>query len=133
MKRIISVILILFSASFVFAQGETQQKPLTQTEYVKMLYELEKNVGKKDEIVEALRKRGIAFELTDGLRSLTRSKGRNDSELQRTLEEAARRKANPEAAKLPSKEESANILKKSREATLAAVEEKVSPVSAARM
>lgn len=122
MRKIISVILILFSASFVFAQ-ETQQKPLTQTEYVKMLYELEKNSGKKDEIVEAIRKRGIAFELTDGLRSLTRSKGKNDSELQRTIEEAARRKANPEATKLPSKEEASNILAKAREATLAAVEE----------
>lgn len=122
MKKIISAILILFSASFAFAQ-ETPPKPLTQTEYVKMLYVLENNPAKKDELVEAIRKRGIAFQLTDGLRGLTRSKGRNDSDLQRTLEEAARRKENPERAKLPSEKESAEVLAKAREATLAAVEE----------
>lgn len=122
MKKFISAVLILFSASFIFAQ-ETPQKPLTQAEYVRMLYALEKNPGKKDEIVEALRKRGIGFELTDGLRGLTRSKGKNDSELQRTLEESARRKENPTAAQLPSEKESSEVLAKSREATLAAIEE----------
>ena len=122
MKKIISAALILFSGSFIFAQ-EVPQKPLTQTEYVKMLYVLEKNPGKKDELVETIRKRGIGFELSDGLRGLTRSKGRNDSDLQRTLEEAARRKENPERAKLPSEKESAEVLAKAREATLAAVEE----------
>ncbi len=122
MKKIISAILILVSIGFVYAQ-ETPQKPLTQTEYVKLLYALEKNPGKKDELVEAIRKRGIAFELTDGLRSLTRSKGRNDSELQRTLEESNRRRQNPAAAKLPDEKEAAEVLAKSREATLLAVEE----------
>ena len=122
MKKIISAVLILFSVSFAFAQ-DVQQKPLTQTEYVKMLYVLDKNPGKKDELVEAVRKRGIGFELTDGLRSLTTSKSRNDADLRRTLEEAARRKENPTAAKLPSEKESAEVLAKSREATLAAVED----------
>lgn len=124
MKKVISVILILFSINFVFAQEvQQQQKPLTQAEYVKSLYELEKNSGKKDEVVEAIRKRGIAFQLTDGLRSLTRSKGKNDSELQRTLEEAERRRQNPNAAKLPSEKEAAEIVEKTRSNTLAAVEE----------
>jgi len=122
MKKIISAILILFSIGFVHAQ-EAQQKPLTQTEYVKLLYALEKNPGKKDELVEAIRRRGIAFQLTDGLRSLTRSKGRNDTELQRTLEESDRRRQNPTTAKLPDEKESTEILAKSREATLTAVEE----------
>ena len=122
MKKIISVILILFSIGLVFAQ-ETPQKPLTQAEYVKMLYALEKNPATKDELVETIRKRGIAFELTDGLRSLTRSKGRNDSELQRTLEESNRRRQNPTTAKLPDEKEASEILSKTREATLLAVEE----------
>lgn len=121
MKKIISAVLILFSASFIFAQN-VPQKPLSQTEYVKMLYALEKNPGKKDEIVEAIRKRGIDFQLTDGLRGLTRSKGRNDSDLQRTLETAARRRENPAAAKLPSEKEAAEIIEKTRTNTLAAVE-----------
>ncbi len=122
MKKIISVILILFSLSFVDAQ-EAQQKPLTQTEFVKMLYAVEKNPGKKDELVEAIRKRGIAFGLTDGLRSLTRSKGRNDSELQRTLEESNRRRENPTTAKLPDEKEAAEVIEKTRANTLSAVEE----------
>jgi len=122
MKNITSVILILFSISFVFGQ-EVQQKPLSQNEYVRMLYDLQKNPGKKDVLVEAVRKRGINFELTDGLRGLTTSKSRNDIELKRALEEAARRRENPIATKLPSEKEAAEVLAKAREATLAAVEE----------
>jgi hypothetical protein len=122
MKKIISLTLILFSISFAFAQ-ETPPKPLTQAEYVKLLYDVQRNPGKKDELVEAIRRRGIVFQLTDGLRSLTRSKGKNDSELQRTLEEAERRRQNPNAAKLPSEKEAAEIIQKTRANTLAAVEE----------
>ena len=96
---------------------------MTQAEYVKLLYDLQKNPGKKDELVETIRRRGIAFELTDGLRGLTASKSKNDADLRRTLEEAARRKADPEKAKLPSEKEASEILSKAREATLAAVDE----------
>ncbi len=84
MKKINSAILVLIFASFIFAQ-QVQRKPLTQTEYVKMLYDLQKNPAKKNDLIEAVRQRGIGFELTDGLRSLTTSKGRNDAELKRTL------------------------------------------------
>ena len=122
MKKFISTLLILLATNFVFAQ-ETAPKPLTQAEYVKMLYSLEKNPGTKDELIEAIRKRGIAFQLTDGLRSLTSSKSRSDADLRRTLEEAARRKADPEKAKLPTEKESSEILTKAREAALTAVEE----------
>jgi len=122
MKNISSAILVLIFTNFIFAQ-QTQQKPLTQTEYVKMLYDLQKNPAKKDDLVEAVRRRGINFELTDGLRSLTTSKGRNDAELKRTLEEAARRRLNPSDAKLPSAKEADEILSKARQAALTAVEE----------
>lgn len=122
MKKIISLGLILFSVSFAFAQS-APPKPLTQAEYVKMLYDLQKNPGKKEELVEAIRRRGINFELTDGLRGLTASKSRSDADLRRTLEEAARRKANPERAKLPSEKEASEVLAKARTATLAALEE----------
>ena len=114
--------LILLAASVGGAQVAAQ-KPLTQAEYVKMLYDVQRSPAKKDELVEALRARGIGFELTDGLRGLTTSKGRNDAELKRTLEEANRRRANPTAARLPSEKESSELLVKAREATLAAVEE----------
>ncbi len=119
MKKIISFALILFSCSFVFAQ--TPQKPLTQSEYVRLLYDLDKNPGRRDEIVEIVRKRGIAFPITDGLRSLTSTKSRGDAELKRTLEESARRKANPQIFQLPGVRESTEVLAKAREATLTAV------------
>ncbi len=122
MKKIISVILILFSTCFIFAQ-ETQQKPLTQAEYVKMLYDVQKNPGKTGELVEAVRTRGIGFDLTDGLRGLTTSKSGNDAELKRTLEEAARRRQNPEKSQLPSEKEASEVLTKARAATLAALED----------
>ena len=124
MKKIISVILLLISSGFVFAQGgAVQQKPLAQAEYVQMLYDLQKNPAKADELIQTIRTRGIGFELTDGLRGLTTSKSRNNAELKRTLEEAARRRAYPEAAKLPGDKEITEILAKAREANLAAVEE----------
>ncbi len=124
MKRVFSFILLLILSSFVFAQTPAvQQKPLTQAEYVKMLYDLQKNLIKADELIETIRVRGIGFELTDGLRSLTISKSRSNAELKRTLEESARRRANPETAKLPGEKEITEILTKAREANLAAVEE----------
>lgn len=122
MKKIISAILILFSVSFASAQTP-QEKPLSQAEYVKLLYDLQKNPNKTAELVETVRRRGIGFELTDGLRGLTTSKSRNDAELKRSLEEAARRRQNPEKSQLPSEKETTAILSKSREATLAALED----------
>jgi hypothetical protein len=108
--------------SFAFA-ATGQEAPLTQAEYVKMLYGLQKNPSGKAAIVEALRKRGIDFVVTDGIRSLTRSKSANDDELKRALEEANRRRQNPASTKLPSQAEADAILAKARTATLAALDE----------
>lgn len=119
MKKILSVILSLLLFQTIFAQTT----PLTQAEYVKMLYSLQKNPAGKTEIVEAIRKRGIGFALTDGLRGLTRSKGGNDDELKRALEEAERRRQNPTGSQLPNEKESAEVLNKARQNTLTAVEE----------
>src|SRR6476661_763059 len=111
---------LLLSFTFFIA---AQEKPLSQTEYVKMLYALQKNPGMKPDVVEALRKRGIDFALTDGIRGLTRSKGGNDEELRHALEEADRRRQNPEGSKLPSERESESVLEKARKMTLEAVDE----------
>jgi len=124
MKRIFSVILVLILSSFVFAQNTTiQQKPLTQAEYVKMLYDVQKNPGSVEDLIEAVRKRGIGFELTDGIRGLTRTKGANNEELKRALEEAERRRQNPATAKLPSQKESEEILERTKQNTLEAIKE----------
>ncbi|MBS1796573.1 MAG: hypothetical protein JSS81_22255 [Acidobacteria bacterium] len=123
MKRIFSVVLLIISSVSVFAQQTAQQKPLTQPEYVQLLYELPKNPGRADDLIRTIRTRGIGFVLTDGLRGLTRTKSGSNEELKRTLEEAERRRANPEAARLPSAKEATEILAKAREANLAAVDE----------
>lgn len=122
MKKLLFLALILVSTNFVFAQ-ETQEKPLSQTEYVRLLNDLQRNPKIREEIVETVRRRGIDFPVTDGLISLTRTKSGADAELARTLKEAGRRKENPVAFQLPSAKESAEVLAKSREATLTAVEE----------
>lgn len=119
MKIFLSAILSIFLFQTIFAQ----EKPLSQAEYVKMLYSVQKTPAVKQEIIEALRKRGIAFQLTDGLRGLTRTKGGNDEELKRALEEADRRRQNPTAAVLPSEKEAKEIIEKTRQNTLTAVEE----------
>ena len=119
MKKALILIAVLCFAGAAFSQ----EGRISQTEYVKMLYRLEKNPSGKVEIVEALRKRGIDFALTDGIRGLTRSKGKNDDELKRSLEEAERRRANPSAAKPPAAAETQQILARARTNTLAAVDE----------
>jgi hypothetical protein len=120
MKKAVSAIfLVLFLFHFITAQ----EKPLTQPEYVKMLYGLQKNPGGKEDIIAALRSRGIDFDVTDGMRSLTKSKGANDEELKRALEEAGRRRQNPASAKLPPPKEAADILEKARKNTLDAAKD----------
>ena len=74
-----------------------------------------KDPSEKAEIIDALRTRGIGFVLTDGLAGWRGSKAGVDEELKRTLEEAERRRQDPEMAKLPSPEESTKILNKARE------------------
>ena len=112
------LVLIIFASSVL-----GQEKPLTQAEFVRMLYGLQKNPAGKDDIVEALRRRGIAFTVTDGIRSLTRSKSANDDELKRALDEAERRRQNPATTQLPSHVEVSGLIEKTRQKTLAAVEE----------
>jgi len=119
MKRPLFLILVLALGSI----GLAQDRPLSQSEYVRMLYGLQKNPAGKVDIVEALRRRGIDFAVTDGIRGLTRSKSSNDEELRRALEEAERRRQNPAGSVLPSSAESARVLEKTRSNTLAAVEQ----------
>jgi hypothetical protein len=119
MKKASFLAVILFISSFAAAQTA----PLTQAEYVKMLYALQKGPATKQDVIDALRKRGINFVLTDGIRSLTRTKGGADEELKRALEEADRRRQDPAASKLPSQQEADELLAKARTKTLEAADE----------
>ena len=109
---------VLIAASMI--SGVAQEKPLSQTEYVRMLYAI-KSAESVGTIVEAVRRRGIAFPVTDGIRGLSRSKSFNNEDLKRALEEAERRRQDPESTKLPSTAESDTILEKTRANTLALV------------
>ncbi|MFS8087223.1 MAG: hypothetical protein ACMG6H_16440, partial [Acidobacteriota bacterium] len=94
--------------------------PLTNQEFVQLLYQLPKHPEQKDKLVDEIRKRGIAFPLTPGLRSLIATKSGNDTSVIHTLEEADRRRSNPAAAALPRSTEGIELLERTRQATLGA-------------
>jgi hypothetical protein len=116
-KKLICVSFILLSSLAVYGQDP---KPLTSQEVVKLLYQLERSPQMRDEIVDEIRKRGIGFQLTSGMRSLVATKSGNDAVLRRTLEEAERRRVNPAASTLPSETEGKELLDRTRNVTLAA-------------
>jgi len=97
--------------------------PLTNQEYVSMLYQLPKHPDQRDLIVNEIRKRGIAFPVTPGLLSLTATKSGNDPVLRRTLEEANHRREDPAAASLPPATEGLDLLDRTRKATLGAAKQ----------
>jgi hypothetical protein len=99
-----------------------QGPPLTSQEFVQLLYQLPKHPEGRDKLIDDIRKRGIAFPLNDGLRSLVATKSGNDSTLRHTLEEAERRRTNPVVAALPPSSEGLELLERTRIATLGAAE-----------
>jgi hypothetical protein len=113
---------LLFPAARLRAQPQEaqQEKPLTSQQFVSLLYMIPRNPQKRDELIEEIRRRGIGFQLTDGMRSLVSTKSGNDALLRRTLEEAERRRVNPSAAALPSETEARELLERTRNVTLAA-------------
>jgi len=119
-KSLFAVAIVLLFCLPALAQSTPQ--PLTSKEIVALVYQLPKYPGKRDEIVEEIRRRGIGFPLTDGMRSLVATKSGNDPLLRRTLEEAERRRLNPTASALPSEAEGTELLERTRRATLAAAD-----------
>ncbi|HMQ03256.1 MAG TPA: hypothetical protein PKD26_05015 [Pyrinomonadaceae bacterium] len=112
----------LFVAILLAVSVPGQERPIAQAEYVRMLYGI-KGTASIVEIVETIRKRGISFPVTDGIRSLTRTRSSNNQELRRALEEAERRRQDPEGARLPAESESAALLDRTRRNTLAVIED----------
>lgn len=99
-----------------------QGPPLTNQEFVRLLYQLPQHPDQRAQLEDQIRKRGIAFPLTPGLRSLIATKSGNDASLMHTLEEAARRRDNPTIASLPPAAEATELLERTRKATLGAAE-----------
>jgi hypothetical protein len=117
--------LFALALSFAFSfSTHAQTGPLSSQELVRLVYQLPAHPEKRDAVIEEIRRRGIDFTLTSGLRSVVASKSGNDVLLRRTLEEAERRRLNPTtAAVLPSEAEAGELLAKTRAATLAAVKD----------
>ncbi len=119
---LLAIVVLTLLCSSLPVSAQATDKPLTSQELVSLLYQLPKHPEKRDELVEEIRKRGIGFPLTDGMRSLVRTKSASDAVLRRTLEEAERRRVDPTAYALPSERESYELLTRTRAATLAAAE-----------
>jgi hypothetical protein len=98
-----------------------QQKPMTNAEFLAFVRQLPEHPGMKDQLIAEIRRRGISFTLTSGLRAFVATKSGNDAELKHVLEEAERRFLNPSEAKpLPPVAETEALLAKTRAATLEA-------------
>jgi hypothetical protein len=121
MKRnLIKLLFLVVILCPSFAKAQTPQSPLTSREVVTLVYQLPKHPELRDSIVEEIRKRGIGFPLTDGMRSVVATKSGSDALLRRTLEEAERRRVNPATSALPPDAEAQELLDRTRNATLAA-------------
>jgi hypothetical protein len=111
--RALLVALFCLSAS-ARAQNE---KPLESQELVRLVYQLPQHPERRAAVIEEIRRRGIGFELTSGMRSLVASKSGNDATLRRTLEEADRRRASPTTTVRPNEAEAQAALESARQAT----------------
>jgi hypothetical protein len=118
--RRLLVFALLFGSCSLIVKSQTSDPPLTSKEIVSLVYQLPAHPEKRDEIVEEIRRRGIGFPLTEGMRSLVATKSGNDSLLRRTLDEAERRRINPTASALPPSAEANELLQRTRNVTLAA-------------
>jgi len=114
--------LLLLPTTSLVVPAQIQPNPLSSKELVALVYQLPAHPERRDKIVAELRKRGIGFPLTSGMRSLVASKSGNDAVLRRTLEEAERRRVNPTASVLPPVKEANELLDRTRIATLGAAD-----------
>jgi hypothetical protein len=121
-RKLIKLLLLVVVLCPSLGRAQSQSSPLTSREVVALVYQLPKHPELRDEIVEEIRKRGIGFPLTDGMRSLVATKSGSDALLRRTLEEAERRRVNPTASARPPDTEANDLLDRTRVATLAAAE-----------
>ena len=119
-RKVIKLLFFVVVLCPVLTAAQTPQAPLTSREVVALVYQLPKHPELHDEVVEEIRKRGIGFPLTDGMRSLVATKSGSDALLRRTLEEAERRRVNPTASARPPDAEAQELLDRTRTATLGA-------------
>jgi hypothetical protein len=121
-QKLIRLLLFFVVLCPAGVSAQTPTAPLTSREVVSLVYQLPRHPELRDEVVAEIRRRGIGFPLTDGMRSLVATKSGSDPLLRRTLEEAERRRVNPTASALPPDAEANELLDRTRVATLAAAD-----------
>ena len=115
---------VIAGAASASARQQPKPPPLTNEEFLSLVRQLPKSPNAKQELIDEIRRRGIGFTLTGGMRSFVATKSGNDVELRRVLEEAERRFKDPaRAPALPPAAESAELIRKTREETLNAVDQ----------
>ena len=114
--RALALLLCAFTVCAPRQSRAQAERPLTNEEFLQLVRRLPKEPSLKAQLVEALRRRGIGFPVTSGLRSVVATKSGNDSDLRRALEEAERRRLNPEAAAPPTEAEAEEVISRAREA-----------------
>ncbi|MGB8508929.1 MAG: hypothetical protein WCD76_11015 [Pyrinomonadaceae bacterium] len=113
--------LVLGGITVTHATAQEVAVPMSSEELLQTLRQMPKRPGLKEELVKEIRRRGINFTLTNGLRSVIATKSGNDADVRRTLEEAERRYLNPTpASALPPAAEGQELLDKARAASLEA-------------
>lgn len=74
------------------AAATQNDRPLTSAELVSLVRRLPARPELKEEVATEIRRRGIGFPLTNGMRSVVATKSGNDATLLRILDEAERRR-----------------------------------------
>lgn len=96
-----------------------QTRPLTSAELVALVRQLPAQPDLRETVEAEIRRRGIGFPLTSGMRSVVATKSGNDAALLRTLEEAERRRTNPTVNyTTPPAAESAALIERARQIAL---------------
>ncbi len=107
----------------IFACAVAQSRlPLTNKEVISLVQRLAQHPEKRDEIVEEIRLRGIAFPFSAEQRTLVSTRSNDDPVLRWALEEAERRRANPPGSSLSDAVALDKVLDRTRTATLSAAE-----------
>lgn len=119
---LLALFVVLAAGVGASAVAQGGEPPLSSEEFLRLVRQLPKQPSMKEEVIKEVRRRGIGFPLTNGLRSIVATKSGNDADLRRTLEEAERRRLNPSSAALPSSAEADAALARAREETLLAAQ-----------
>lgn len=100
------------------APGAQSASPLTSAELVRLVRQLPRNPDLKETVMAEIRRRGIAFGLTKGMRSVVATQSGNDALLLRTLDEAERRRTGVSKSLPPPAAEAFELLTRARHVAL---------------